>query len=171
MHLTSKCTGLSHEVIFGLSTVIHNVLLLCHSCIELKKKDQIIDQIISSRDEPEQKQFEENVKTLRNEGEEIKNNLNVNNLFVQQQLQELKENMDNKKFPPLEPKVTQLPQKPKEINKEAFDGIGLRGIPELKSNNSRERYNHDINEAKSLIAHLAVEGNFKELKGIGKGRN
>ena len=85
--------------------------------------------------------------------EEIKNNLNVNNLFVQQQLQEVKE---NKKFPPPQPKVTQLPQKPKQINKEDFDGKRLRGVPELRSNNSRERYDHDINEAKSIIAHLAV---------------
>ena len=100
MHLTSKSTGLSHEVFFGLSTVIHHVLLFCQSCIELKKKDQIIDQISSSREKPEQNEFEENVKTLRNEVEEIKNNLNGNNLFVQQQLQELKEKLDNKKFPP-----------------------------------------------------------------------
>ena len=58
--------------------------------------------------------------------------------------------------------------------KEAFDGIRLRGIPEFRSNNSRERYDHDINEAESIIAHLAVEGNIKELKRIGKyteGRN
>ena len=117
MHLTSKSAGLSNDVIFGLSTVIHNVLLFCQSCVELKKKDQIIDQIRNSREKQEQKEFEENVKTLRNEVEEIKKNLNVNNLFVQQQLQELKE---NKKFPPPEPKVTQLPQKLKQINKEAL---------------------------------------------------
>ena len=104
MQLTSKCTGLSHDVIFGLSTVIHNVLLFCKSCIELKKKDLIIDQISSSREKPEKKEFEEIVKTLRNEVEEIKNNLNVNNLFVQQQLQELKENLDNKKLPRLNQK-------------------------------------------------------------------
>ena len=82
--------------------------------------------------------------------------------------------MYNKKFSPPEPEVTQLPQKSKQINKEAFDGIRLRGIPELRSNNSRERFDHDINEAKSIIAHLAVEGNIKELKRIGKyteGRN
>ena len=104
MQLTSKCTGLSHDDVFVLSTVIHNVLLFCKSCIELKKKDLIIDQISSSREKPGKKEFEENVKTLRNEVEEIKNNLNVNNLFVQQQLQELKENLDNKKFPRLNQK-------------------------------------------------------------------
>ena len=83
-------------------------------------------------------------------------------------------NLDNKKFPPSEPKVTQLPQKPKQINKETFDQIRLRGIPELRLDNIRERFNHDINEAKSIFAHLAVEGNFKELKRIEKyteGRN
>ena len=74
-------------------------------------KDQIIDQISSSREKPEQKELKVNVKTLRNEVEKIKNNLNVNNLFVQQQLQELIENLDNKKFPPPEPKETQLPKK------------------------------------------------------------
>ena len=117
IHLTPKCIGVSHDVIFGLSTLIHNVLLFCQSCIELKKKDQIIDQISSSREKPEQKKFEENVKTLRIEVEKIKNNLNVKNLFVQQQLQELIENLDNKKFPRLNQKKRSYPKNQSKLTK------------------------------------------------------
>ena len=51
MHLTTKCTGMSTEAIFRISSIINNVLLVCQSCVDLKKKDLIIEQLANGRDD------------------------------------------------------------------------------------------------------------------------
>ena len=38
MHLTTKGTGMSTEAIFGISSIMNNVLLVCQICVDLKKK-------------------------------------------------------------------------------------------------------------------------------------
>ena len=40
---------MSQEAIIGISSVMPNVLLICLKCLELKKKDKILDVIVSLR--------------------------------------------------------------------------------------------------------------------------
>ena len=51
MHVTKKCTGMSLGAIMGISSIIQNVLLICQKCLELNKKDKILDVIVISRTE------------------------------------------------------------------------------------------------------------------------
>ena len=193
MHLTPKCTGLPTEAIFGISSIIHNVLLFCQKCTDLKKKDEVTEIICSSREIAKTNELHQSIKTLKNEIEErssnenivikelhetvkilknqvdeIKNSQNVNNVFLNQQLQDLKGNI-TKAPPPQEPKYTQqkIPNQKRQTN-DALDGIRVRGIPELVSNDSRMRYDHDFEEVCAMISHLEVDCNIKDLKRIGK---
>ena len=64
-NITKKRTGMSQEAIIGISSIMQNVLLICQKCLELtKKKDQILDVIVSSR-------TDENIRELKQEGVEI----------------------------------------------------------------------------------------------------
>ena len=42
---------MSIEAICGISSIINNVLVVCQSCVDLKKKDHIIEQLANSRDD------------------------------------------------------------------------------------------------------------------------
>ena len=42
------------------------------------------------------------------------------------------------------------------LKRERYDGIRLRGIPELVSSNSRERYEQDLKEVKAIAKRLIV---------------
>ena len=48
-----------------------------------------------------------------------------------------------------------------------FDGIRLRGIPELNTKNSRHRYEHDLKEVKAIMKHPKVACNVTDLKRVG----
>ena len=56
----------------------------------------------------------------------------------------------------------------KNATKEQYDGIRFRGIPELKTSNSRERYEHDLKQVKLITKHLNVTCNVTDLKRLGK---
>ena len=55
MHLTPKCTGLSNEIIMCISGILNNTLLICQSCVDLKQKDALLDQITNIRKNNETK--------------------------------------------------------------------------------------------------------------------
>ena len=55
----------------------------------------------------------------------------------------------------------------KKLTKE-HDGILFRGNPELKTYNSRERYEHDPKEVKLITKHLSVTCNVTDLRRFGK---
>ena len=64
-----------------------------------------------------------------------------------------------------------MPKEPsykKPVNKEQYDGIRFRGIPELNSKSIRERYGHDLKEVKAIIKHLEVFCNVTDIKRTGK---
>ena len=82
---------------------------------------------------------------------EIKNN----NLSIITQIKEIKKKMDEKlatPAPPSEPKPAnkQLHQIKISTIQENYDGIRFGGIPELKTNNSRENYEHDLEQVKEI---------------------
>ena len=60
MHLTTKCTGLTQDVIISISGILNNIFLICQNCVDLKKKDALLDHISSLRENEE-------VKELRND--------------------------------------------------------------------------------------------------------
>ena len=65
MHLTTKCTGLTQDVIISISGILNNIFLICQNCVDLKKKDALLDHISSFRENEE-------VKELRNDLEETR---------------------------------------------------------------------------------------------------
>ena len=70
---------------------------------------------------------------------------------------------------PAEPKPVDAPQTQRKIlKKENYDGIQYRGIPELVSTNSTDRYELDLKELKSIAKHLRVTCNVTDLKRLGK---
>ena len=85
MHDTPKCTELSSEAIFGISSTKHNVSVYCQNCSDLKSKVEVSKIICSSREIAKLNEMHENikipeerlttVKTLKNE---IKNELKTN---------------------------------------------------------------------------------------------
>ena len=83
MHLTTKCTGMSTEAIFGISSIINNVLLVCQSCVDLKKKDLIIEQLANSRDD-------EKINKMHTEIKELRAEIKANNLSLKTELHEIK---------------------------------------------------------------------------------
>ena len=60
--------------------------------------------------------------------------------------------------------------KEKFSNKEYYDGIRFRDIPELVSTNNRDIYEHDLKEVKAIGKHLRVTCNVTDLKRVGKYR-
>ena len=48
------------------------------------------------------------------------------------------------------------------------DSIRFRGIPELVSTNSRDRYENDLKDVKAIAKHLRVTCNVTFLKTLGK---
>ena len=167
MHLTPKCTGLSNEIIMCISGILNNILLICQSCVDLKQKDALLDQITNIRKNNE-------TEKLLQEVEELRAEIKVNNRAVNTQLnsiqQELGEKPKTSPHPPTEPKPKpiKLPQQKTPKNHENYEGIRFRGIPELKSNNSRERYEHDLKQVKAVTKHLQITCNVTDLKQVGK---
>ena len=165
MHLTTKCTGLTQDVIISISGILNNISLICQNCVDLKKKDALLDHISSFRENEE-------VKELRNDLEETRAEIKVNNLSINAQLQELKSMIEAKTIaappPPCEPKPVMHVHHSKKATKEQYDGIRFRGIPELKTSNSRERYEHDLKQVKLITKHLNVTCNVTDLKRLGK---
>ena len=58
----------------------------------------------------------------------------------------------------------QMHQTIKPTNQEQKDGIMFRGICELKTNNSRERYDHDLKQMKEIAKYLKKICNFIDMK-------
>ena len=56
----------------------------------------------------------------------------------------------------------------KKLTKEQKVGIRFQGNPELKTYNSRERYEHDLKKVKLITKHLSVTCNVTDLKRLGK---
>ena len=112
------------------------------------------------------------MKELRNDLEETRAEIKVNNLSINAQLQELKSMIEVKTNaappPPCEPKPVMHVHHSKKATKEQYDGIRFRGIPELKTSNSRERYEHDLKQVKLITKHLNVTCNVTDLKRLGK---
>ena len=160
IHLTTKCTGMSTEAIFGISSIINNVLLVCQSCVDLKKKDLIIEQLANSRDN-------EKIKKIHTEIEELRAEIKANNLSLKTELHEIKKTF-GKTTPPVEPKLPKEPSYKKPVNKEQYDGIRFRGTPELNSKSTRDRYEHDLKELKAIKKHLKVFCNITDIKRLGK---
>ena len=160
MHLTKKYTGMSQDAINGISGIMQNVLLIRQKCLELKKKDKILDVIVSSR-------TDETIRELKQEVVEIKGEAKL----IGNQLKENKSDIGIKSVQPspAEPKPVDVPQTQRKIlKKEYCDGIRFRGIPELVSTNSRDRYEHDFKEVKAVAKHLRVTCNVTDLKRLGK---
>ena len=64
-----------------------------------------------------------------------------------------------------------MPKEPsykKPVNKEQYHGIRFRGIPELNSKSTRDRYEHELKEVKAIIKHLKVFCNVTDFKRLGK---
>ena len=59
-------------------------------------------------------------------------------------------------------------QAKKPANHENFVGIRFRGILELKTNNIRERYEHDLKKVKRVTKHLKVTCNVTDKKRLRK---
>ena len=65
---------------------------------------------------------------------------------------------------PAEPKLVDDPQTQRKIlKKEYYNGIRFRGIPELVSTKTRDRYEHDLKEVKAIAKHLGVTCNITDL--------
>ena len=45
MHMTSKCTKMSDQVIAALQEVNINIFLLCNQCVSLNKRDIVIEAV------------------------------------------------------------------------------------------------------------------------------
>ena len=87
--------------IIGISSIMQNVLLICEKCLELKKKDKILDVIVSSRTDETMRELKQEVVEIRGEAKLIENQLNaikntIEIISVQPQ--------------PLEPKAVDAPQ-------------------------------------------------------------
>ena len=161
MHLTTKCTGMSTEAFFGISSIINNVLIVCQICVDLKKKDLIIEQLASSRDD-------EKINKMHTEIEELRAEIKANNLSLKTKLHEIKTKTFEKTTRPAELKLPKEPSYKKPVNKEQYGGIRFRGIPELNSKSTRDRYEHDLKEVKAIMKHLKVFCNVTDIKRLGK---
>ena len=89
MHLTPKCTGLSNEIIMCVSGILNNILLICQSCVDLKQKDALLDQITNIRKNNE-------TEKLLQEVEELRAEIKVNNLAVNTQLNSIQQELGEK---------------------------------------------------------------------------
>ena len=160
MHLTKKCTGMSQDAIIGISSIMQNVLLIRQKCLELKKKDKILDVFVSSRTDKTMRDLKQEVVEIRGKAKLTGN-----------QLKEIKSAIEIKSVQPspAEPKpVDALQTQRKILKKEYYDNIRFRGIPELNSTNSRDRCEHDLKEVKAIAKHLRVTCNVTDLKRLGK---
>ena len=123
---------MSTEAIFGISSIINNVLIVCQICVDLKKKDLIIEQLSNCRDD-------EKINKVHTEIEELRAEIKANNLSLKTELHEIKTRTFEKTTPPAELKLPKEPSYKKPVNKEQYDGIRFRGIPELNSKSTRDR--------------------------------
>ena len=159
MHLNPKCTGMSEGAIIGISSIINNVLLVCQSCVDLKRKDIIIDQIAQCR-------TEQPISEIKTEIEELRAEIKVNTLSIKTEIGQLKTSYAQKTA--MLPSNAQKTPLTKPVDKQQYEGIRLRGIPEMNSKSSRERYENDLKEVKAIMKHLKVHGNVTDLKRLGK---
>ena len=125
------------------------MLLVCQSCVGLKKKDLIIEQLANSSDD-------EDISKMHTEIEELRAEIKANNLSLKTELHETKTKTFEKINSPAEPKLPTEPSYKKPENKEQYDGIRFRGIPKLNSKSTRDRYEHDLKEVKAILKHLKV---------------
>ena len=137
------------------------MLLVYQSCVDLKKKDLIIEQLANSRDDNK-------INIMHTEIEELRAEIKANNLSLKTELHEIKTKTFEKTTPPADSKLRKEPPYKKPVNKEQYDGIRFRGIPELNSKSTRERYEHDLKEVKAIIKHLKVFCNVTDIKRVGK---
>ena len=145
---------MSTEAIFGISSIIDNVLLVCQSCVDLKKKDLIMEQTANSRDD-------QKINKLHTEIKELRAEIKANNLSLKTELHEIKAKTCEKTTPPAEPKLPKEPSYKKPANK-------FRGLSELNSKRTRDRYEHDLKEVKAIMKHLKVFCNVTDIKRPGK---
>ena len=66
-----------------------------------------------------------------------------------------------------QPESTNVPTQ-KRMSQTAYDGIRIRGIEELKSKDSREQYEHDLEEVNKVFAFLTINAEITDLKRLGK---
>ena len=134
---------------------------MCQSCVDLKKKDLIIEQLSNSRDNGK-------INKIHTEIEELRAEIKANNLSLKTELHEIKNKTFGKTTPPAEPKLPKEPSYKKPVNKEQYDGIRFRGTPELNSKSTRDRYEHDLKEVKAIMKNLKVFCNITDIKRLGK---
>ena len=77
---------MSQEAIIGISSIMQNLLLICQKCLELKKKDKILDVIVSLRIE----------ETIRERKQEVVENGGEAKL-IGNQPKEIKSAIENKR--------------------------------------------------------------------------
>ena len=83
MHLAPKYTGLIHDIILSISGILKKNFLVCHSCVDRKKKDALLEHISSFRENTE-------VKRLKNEIGKIRTEIKDNIFSLITQIKEMK---------------------------------------------------------------------------------
>ena len=151
---------MSTEAIFGISSIMKNLLLVCQSCVDLKKEDLIIEQLANSRDDAK-------INKMHTEIEELRAETRANKLSLKTELHEIKTKTFEKTTPPAEPKLPKEPSYKKPVNKEQYDGFRFRRIPELNSKSTRDRYEFDLKEVKAIMKQLKGFCNVTDIKRLG----
>ena len=154
MHLTRACTGISEAAIMGIKEISQNILLICNECVKRNHRNTILNTLTQSRSELDQGKL--TLMTEKFEG-------------FKKEMESLKQSFEDMKITTKrqQPESTNVPtQKP--MSQLAYDGIRLRGIEELKSKDSRERYEHDLEEVNKLFAFLTKNAKITDLKRLGK---
>ena len=131
--MTTACTGMSHEAIMGIQEVSQNELLLCSKCVQMNKRDSIIDRLASSK---EQQKLQENELTMKETVDAIKEKLEQFG-DIRSQLESVQSEV-KKQVTTFAEKVKEKPTKATTTpKKESYDGIRLRGIPEPNGTSAR----------------------------------
>ena len=171
LHMKPECVGISNQANIGLMEISQNILTFCNDCVKNNQKDKVLYKIASHQDDSSTSHLAEKVEneiksTAKNHGDQMQKVLEV--------VDEIKGKISTigsemKKAPtvpePNNPK-TRVPTK-KQANKENCDGIRLRGIPEMDSENARERLEDDTAQVADILSFLQIECPITDLKRIG----
>ena len=117
----------------GIQEVSQNELLLCSKCVQMNKRDSIIDRLASSK---EQQKLQEKELTMKETVDAIKEKLEQFG-DIRSQLESLQSEV-KKQVTTFAEKVKEKPTKATTTpKKESYDGIRLRGIPEPNGTSAR----------------------------------
>ena len=163
MHMTTACTGMSHVATMGFQEISQNVLLLCNQCVQMNKRDSIIDRLASSK---EQEKLQENELKMKETLDAIKEKLEQFG-DIRSQLQSVQSEV-KKQVTNFAEKVKEKPTKATTTpKKESYDGIRLLAIPEPNGSSARERLEKDLDEVKKLVDFLEIDCVIEDAKRVG----